>query len=271
MATAAISDNRPLPANPAKGECLIGVSGVSLTIRGNAVLQNVSITVARGQILTLIGPNGAGKSTLLRVILGLLQPEGGQIWLKPDIRVGYMPQHLVVEDTLPLTAGRFVTLGMRAARAKVAGVLAEVGAEHLTDRPLQVISGGERQRVMLARALLRQPDLLVLDEPAQGVDVIGQSELYGLIDRIRKRYGCGVLLVSHDLHLVMATTDQVICLNHHICCAGHPDLVSRHPAYLSLFGKESGKNLALYQHHHDHHHDLHGDVTLASARTPSDG
>ena len=250
---------------------LLEVNSVSLAIHGNGILKNVSLGVAYGEIVTLIGPNGAGKSTLVRVLLGLQKADSGQIKLSPGIRIGYMPQRLVVEETLPLSVRRFVTLGMRARRSQVEEVLNEVGAERVFDRPLLAISGGELQRVMLARALLRQPDLLVLDEPTQAVDVTGQAELYRLIDKIRKVHGCGVLLVSHDLHLVMATTDRVICLNQHVCCAGHPASVSRHPAYLTLFGYDSGRYLAVYQHHHDHQHDLHGDVTASSLGTNTHG
>ncbi len=141
--------------------------------------------------------------------------------------------------------------------------LTEVGAAHVLDAPVQAISGGELQRVLLARALLREPDLLVLDEPIQGVDLNGQYELYDLISGLRRQRGCGILMVSHELHLVMAATDHVICLNRHVCCSGHPDQVARDPAYLQLFGIEGVRTLAIYHHHHNHRHDLHGAVVAA--------
>jgi zinc transport system ATP-binding protein len=241
-------------------EPLLIAENISLTIHGNPILSGVSLAVRVGEIVALIGPNGAGKSTLIRILLGLLQPDQGQITRQPGLRIGYMPQRLTVTDTLPLTVQRFITLGMPATRARVRELLVEVGAATVLDSPVQTISGGELQRVLLARALLRQPDLLVLDEPIQGVDINGQYELYELIGQLRQQRGCGILMVSHDLHLVMATTDQVICLNQHVCCSGHPDHVTRDPAYLELFGLEGARSLAIYHHHHNHRHDLHGAV-----------
>lgn len=232
---------------------------------GSAPLASgITLGAVPGQILALIGPNGAGKSTLVRLVLGLLRPDSGRIMLKPGLRIGYMPQRLSVADTLPLTVQRFITLGMAASRSQVRELLAEVGAEQVLDSPVQAISGGELQRVLLARALLRQPDLLVLDEPIQGVDLNGQYELHDLISNLRRQRGCGILMVSHELHLVMATTDHVICLNRHVCCSGHPDHVARDPAYLELFGLEGARTLAIYHHHHNHRHDLHGAVVAAA-------
>lgn len=241
-------------------ELLLTVEKVNLAIRGNPILQDVSLRVTAGEIVALIGPNGAGKSTLARVALGLLQADSGQVWRKPGVRIGYMPQRLAVDDTLPLSVRRFITLGTPATRARVREVLAEVGATHTLDAPAQAISGGELQRVLLARALLREPELLVLDEPIQGVDVNGQYELYDLISGLRRQRGCGILMVSHELHLVMAATDHVLCLNRHVCCSGHPEQVARDPAYLELFGLDGVRHLAIYHHQHNHRHDLHGAV-----------
>ena len=245
---------------------LLTVENVNFAVRGNPILQAVDLRVTAGEIVALIGPNGAGKSTLVRIVLGLLRPDSGRVSLRPGSRIGYMPQRLTVADTLPLTVHRFVTLGTPASRARVRDALAEVGAAHVLDAPVQAISGGELQRVSLARALLRQPDLLVLDEPVQGVDLSGQYELYELIGGLRRQRGCGILMVSHELHLVMATTDHVVCLNRHVCCSGHPDHVARDPAYLELFGSEGARNLAIYHHHHNHRHDLHGVVVAAEVR-----
>ena len=243
---------------------LIRLEQVSVTFAGQSTLERIDLQVRPGEIVTLIGPNGAGKTTLVRAVLGLLQPTSGVVWRQPRLRIGYMPQKLVVEATLPLSVLRFLRLLPGVSRSKAEAALEEVGAAQVIHKPVQTISGGEMQRVLLARALLREPQLLVLDEPVQGVDVAGQSELYGLITRLRDRYGCGVLMVSHDLHLVMSTTDQVVCLNHHVCCSGHPEQVSGDPAFIELFG-EHAPGLAIYHHHHDHAHTLHGDVVAGQA------
>ena len=245
-------------------EPLISANGVSVTAGAATLLQHVDISVSRGEIVTLIGPNGAGKTTLIRVLLGSLEPSEGVVRRRPGLKIGYVPQHLSPDPVLPLTVERFLTLGGRAGGGRIARALAETGIESLRKRPLDALSGGELQRAVLARALLREPDLLILDEPVQGVDFAGQIELYGLIGDLRKTRGCGVLLVSHDLHLVMAATDRVVCINRHLCCAGHPEAVSRHPEYLELFGARAG-DLAVYTHHHDHEHDLAGHIVPARA------
>ncbi|WP_443191031.1 zinc ABC transporter ATP-binding protein ZnuC [Pseudomonas indica] len=242
-------------------DALVRLSGVGVRYADQAVLEDVRLSVKPGEIVTLIGPNGAGKTTLVRAVLGLLTPDQGEVWRRPRLRIGYMPQKLQVDATLPLTVLRFLRLVPGVDRPKALAALGEVGAEQVIDSPLQSISGGELQRVLLARALLREPELLVLDEPVQGVDVAGQAELYRLITRLRDRHGCGVLMVSHDLHLVMSTTDQVVCLNRHVCCSGHPEQVSGDPAFVELFGQDA-RSLAIYHHHHDHAHDLHGSVVV---------
>jgi len=228
---------------------LVQVEHVNVQFQKYIALQDISLEIKRGEIITLIGPNGAGKSTLVRVVLGLITPQAGKVTRSNSTRVGYMPQRLSVDHTLPLTVERFLSLS-RVKLSLIEQTLEEVGAIQLLKRPFQRLSGGEMQRVLLARALLRCPDLLVLDEPIQGVDVNGQYELYQLIGQIRKQRGCGILMVSHELHLVMAATDHVICLNRHICCSGHPHIVSHHPAYLALFGVSTAQALAIYQHRH---------------------
>ena len=224
---------------------------------GHAILEHISLRLHAGEILTVIGPNGAGKTTLLKLLIGLLVPSSGSVWREPGLRVGYMPQRLAIDPALPLSVERFLQLAERNP-ARIAEIAAEVGIERLLRTPLAAISGGEFQRALLARALLREPELLVLDEPVQGVDMGGQAELYTLIKDVRAQHRCAVLMISHDLHLVMAATDTVLCLNRHVCCAGRPEVVSNHPAYLQLFG--SAAEIAVYTHHHDHAHDLHGDV-----------
>ncbi|MEE9140930.1 MAG: zinc ABC transporter ATP-binding protein ZnuC [Alphaproteobacteria bacterium] len=239
---------------------LLEATGIDVRFDALTVLSDVGVKVHEGEIVTIIGPNGSGKTTLVRVVLGLLEPARGRVALRPGLRIGYMPQHLRVDETLPLTVTRFLRLGGAATSGEMRRVLQEVGAVHLGDSQIHDISGGEMRRVLLARALLRDPDLLVLDEPLQGVDVIGQSDLYRLITRVRDRRGCGVLMISHDLHVVMAATDQVVCLNRHVCCTGRPEAVTRHPEYLALFGPQAADALAVYTHRHDHRHDGQGEV-----------
>lgn len=239
---------------------LVSAQGLTARFGRRVVLQAIDLQVRSGEIVTLIGPNGAGKSTLVRLVLGLLKPSGGRLWVRPNLRVGYMPQRLRLDESLPLSVGGFLALSGIRDRRRLADTAAELGVVHLLQRPMAGLSGGETQRVLLARSLLRQPQLLVLDEPVQGVDVTGQSELYGLIGRIRDRLDCGVLMVSHDLHLVMESTDTVLCINQHLCCSGHPEAISQHPAYLELFGASAVRGLAVYAHQHDHRHDMHGNV-----------
>lgn len=232
---------------------LLEAEHISKVYGGVAVVDRVSLQVQSGRILTIIGPNGAGKTTLLKLLLGLQTPDSGRVRRKSDLRIGYMPQKLQVDSTFVISAGRFLQLASKD-RQRCLDAMTLTGVEHLFDRPFHSLSGGETQRVLLARAVLRKPELLVLDEPVQGVDVGGQQALYSLIRDLKEQLGCGVLMVSHDLHTVMASTDEVLCLNHHICCQGAPDHVSRQPEFLSLFGNQ----LAPYIHRHDHHHDLDG-------------
>ncbi|MGC9387300.1 MAG: ATP-binding cassette domain-containing protein [Hydrogenovibrio sp.] len=217
------------------------------------VLQDVSLTLHPNEIITLIGPNGAGKSTLLKILLGLLKPTSGSLHRKPGLRLGYMPQKIQVDASLPLTVKRFLQLGLpndTNDTIQLDKVINDLSLSTLLDHPLQQVSGGEMQRLLLARSLLRSPELLVLDEPVQGVDLQGQTELYQYIETIRKTYGCGILMVSHDLHIVMKNTHQVLCLNQHICCSGHPHTVSENPAFKALFG-DGFEEVAVYEHHHD--------------------
>jgi zinc transport system ATP-binding protein len=242
------------------GAVLLHTVAMTKRFGGLVALDKLDLEVSRGSICSIIGPNGAGKTTLIKIAMGLLSPSDGQVLLAPDLRIGFMPQRLTLSTTLPISVERFLELGTHAAKGGIAQALAEVGATNLIRTRMQDLSGGELQRVLLARALLQQPDLLVLDEPTQGVDLKGQAELYRLIMQIRERHRCGVLMVSHDLHLVMAATDEVICLNQHVCCHGHPSKVSSDPAYLELFGKRDADTMAFYTHYHTHHHELSGDV-----------
>lgn len=245
---------------PDKKSKLASLNKINLNIQGKKILHDISLELQAGKVLTIIGPNGAGKSTLVRILLGLHKPDSGEIWLKPKLRIGYVPQKISIDSLMPLTVKRFVALAGVKNKHEIVTALKEAGVSQLENQAIQQLSGGEFQRVLMARALLRKPELLVLDEPAQGVDVIGQAELYEKISELKKSYGFGVLMVSHDLHLVMQKTDQVLCLNQHICCSGKPDAVSKHPEYQRLFGGLPLEGLAVYTHQHNHCHDLHGDV-----------
>jgi zinc transport system ATP-binding protein len=254
-------------AAPVVGAALLEIEGLTKSYGGVAALDSVSLSIQPGEIFALIGPNGSGKTTLVRAVLGVLAPDAGTVRRRPGLRLAYVPQQLEIDRSLPLTVGHFLTLGRRVHRPRLIEALGEVGGAELLGRPVHAISGGELRRVALARALLREPDLLVLDEPMSGVDVTGQADLYALIARIRHDRRCGVLLVSHDLHLVMSETDTVICLNRHVCCRGHPESVARDPAYMALFGPTAAAQFAVYAHGHDHVHGA-GDEIIPVA--PSD-
>lgn len=238
-------------------EPLIEGLGLSLKFGNRVILDNVDIDVMPGEIVTLIGPNGAGKSSLVRVLLGLQKLSGGRIKRKANLRVGYVPQRFPLTPNVPIDVKRLLSLTLRAAPADIDAVLAETGIAHLKDASVASLSGGEVQRALLARALLRRPELLVLDEPVQAVDFIGETKLYELISQIRRLHGCGILMVSHDLHMVMAESDRVICLNGHICCEGGPETVRHDPEFIKLFGPQAARVIAAYSHHHDHDHESH--------------
>lgn len=236
---------------------LISAKNLELILSGKEILQDVNLDLNPKEILSLIGPNGAGKSCLVKCLVGLWQPTSGVVHRADHLVIGYMPQHIHVDSTLPMTVAYFLKMGQK--KAHIEEKVEQVGLQQkIIHAQMADLSGGEWQRVLLARALLRNPNLLVLDEPAQGVDLMGQAELYQVLADIRDKSNCAVLVVSHDLNLVMAKTDNVICLNKHVCCYGNPDLVGKDPAFLELFGQIPG--IALYTHHHDHAHDVHGRV-----------
>lgn len=246
--------------NNLTAEELVSLARVDLEFDGKTILDKVSLSVKPAEIVTLIGPNGSGKTSLIRVLLGLVKPTGGDVHRRPGLTIGYVPQRLPVDPILPLSVSRFVALSGARGRDRIEQALARVGASHLIDAQVHHLSGGELQRVTMARAIVRRPDLLVLDEPAQGVDVVGQLDLYDILGHLRAEIGCSIFLVSHDLHLVMAATDQVICLNKHVCCAGKPEAVQRDPEFTRLFGPRAARELAVYTHEHDHNHGLGGEV-----------
>ena len=252
----------------APGQVLVAAEGVSIAFRGKPAVENVAIAVHASEIVTLIGPNGAGKTTLARALLGLAPVLAGRITRKPGLRIGYVPQRFPIDRIIPLSVRRFMSLSEAVPRERAAACLGETGAERIIDAQLSELSGGEFQRVLLARALARDPQLLVLDEPAQAVDFAGGGQLYELITAIRDNRGCGILLISHDLHVVLGASDRVVCLNRHVCCAGTPDAVGRHPEYVRLFGRRSAASLAVYSHRHDHGHGLGGEIVCSPPQPP---
>ncbi len=237
---------------------LISAENLSVTHGVSPVLRDVDFAIERGEIVTVIGPNGSGKSTLIRALLGVLKPSAGRVKRAKGLRIGYIPQKLSIDTSLPMTVRRFLSLPHRIADAQAHAALARTGVSGLESRQMVDLSGGQFQRVLLARALLAEPDILILDEPTQGLDHPGIISFYQLIEQVRQDLGCAVLLVSHDLHVVMGASDRVICLNGHICCQGTPSIVKNEPEYQALFGINDAAALAIYEHHHDHTHDEQG-------------
>lgn len=255
---------------------LVSLAGAGVYRNGRWLVRGVDFTVRPGEIVTLIGPNGSGKSTSAKLATGILRADEGRVDRRAGLRIGYVPQRLAIDWTMPLTVRRLMTLTSSLSADDIDHALDAVGIRHLAGAEVQHLSGGEFQRALLARAMARKPDILVLDEPVQGVDFSGEIALYDLITSIRNATGCGILLISHDLHIVMAETDTVICLNGHVCCRGTPAAVSSSPEYMRLFGDKASRTLAVYSHDHDHTHlpdgrVLHGDGSITDHCHPEDG
>ena len=234
---------------------VIATEGLAVRLGGVQVLHDVTLSIEAGEIVTVVGPNGSGKSTLLRALIGAVAPSRGSVLRGPGLRIGYVPQRLALDPTMPMTVRRLLDLPRRVGRAEAEAAMARAGTVGLGARQVADLSGGQRQRVLLARALLDRPQLLLLDEPTQGLDQRGQAGFYRGIEAIREETGCAVVMVSHELHVVMSATDRVICLNGHVCCEGTPEVVQAAPAWRELFGTGTGGALALYRHDHDHGHD----------------
>jgi len=234
---------------------LITVTQLSVAYGANTVLRKVDLHLSRGEIVTIVGPNGSGKTSLLRAIIGAARPVEGQVVLAPGLKIGYVPQRLHIDQTLPMTVARFMRLTDPVSKAASRAALAAAGVPDLLERQMSQLSGGQFQRVLLARALINTPDVLLLDEATQGLDQPGSAAFYRQIESVRAQTGCAVLMISHDLHVVMSASDRVICLNGHICCQGTPAVVAEAPAYRALFGAGTQGALALYRHEHNHSHD----------------
>ena len=233
---------------------LINLSNCGVKRNQKWLVRGVSLTVSQGQIVTLIGPNGSGKSTTAKIALGILKPDEGVNSIKKNIKVAYVPQKISIDWSLPLRSIDFINLVEKYKINEITEALSMTGIEHLIYRDVRNLSGGEFQRLLMARAIAKKPNFLVLDEPVQGVDYPGEIALYKTIQDIVKNINCGILLISHNLHVVMSQTDHVICLNGHVCCSGAPKSIVKDKEYIKLFGKNIDPTLALYQHEHDHEH-----------------
>lgn len=236
---------------------LITLSDIGVRLGRVQALAHVDFTIDRGEIVTVVGPNGSGKTTLLRTIIGAQKHSSGKITRLSGLRIGYVPQSLSIGATLPLTVGRFLSLPRRNGPEAIQTALQNAGVQGLGDRQMSALSGGQFQRVLLARALIKKPDLLILDEPTTGLDQPGSAALYRQIEQVRADLGTAILMVSHELHVVMSASDRVVCLNGHVCCHGTPEIVASAPEYRALFGSGTQGALALYRHDHDHDHHTH--------------
>ena len=234
---------------------LIAAEKIAVRHGGVQALENVSLAIEPGEIVTIVGPNGSGKTTLLRALIGAQAISAGSVTRKVGLRIGYVPQKLAIDPTMPITVERFLRLPNAFPLNAVLEALEKAGATGLEKRQMTGLSGGQFQRVLLARALLEKPDLLILDEATQGLDQPGSAAFYRLVEQLRSDLGCSILMVSHELHVVMSASDRVICLNGHVCCHGTPAIVASAPEYRALFGSGTQGALALYRHDHDHHHE----------------
>ena len=240
-------------------DLLVKVSDAGLYKDGKWLVKGVNLNITKGKIVTLIGPNGSGKTTTAKIALGLYKNIEGTVERLTN-KISYVPQKVSIDWTLPVRVIDFMVLTQDLQEQEINDALNLTGVEHLKNNNLRELSGGEFQRVLLARAIAKKPDLLVLDEPVQGVDFTGEVELYALIKKISETLKCGILLISHDLHVVMSATDYVVCLNGHVCCSGTPVDVAQNKEYKELFGEKSSQLLSLYEHQHDHVHDSDGNI-----------
>ncbi len=233
---------------------LVKLDKVTLAYGEHIMLRDVDFEMGPSEIVTIVGPNGSGKTSLVKTIIGALMPKSGRVTLRPQLNIGYVPQRLNIDATFPMTVGRFLRLAVDTTKETYEHALEQAGVPQVMGQQLSSLSGGQFQRVLLAKALLGAPDLLILDEATQGLDQLGSASFYRQIEKVRDDTGCAILMISHDLHVVMSASDRVICLNGHVCCAGTPSEVIAMPEYQELFGAEAGGALALYRHHHDHVH-----------------
>ena len=234
---------------------LVNLNKLTVAYSGVVALKNVSFQIDAGEIVTIVGPNGSGKTSLLKAIIGAVVPQEGNVDVKSGLKIGYVPQRLNLDPTLPISVGRFMKLSENVSKKECQRALERAGVAAIMAKQMSELSGGQLQRVLLAKALLGSPEMLLLDEATQGLDQPGAAEFYKQIEKLREETGCAILMISHDLHVVMSASDRVICLNGHICCSGTPQAVAATPEYKELFGADTDGALALYRHNHDHKHD----------------
>jgi zinc transport system ATP-binding protein len=233
---------------------LVSLKNINLSFSSKNILDNINLDIKKNDFITIIGPNGAGKSSLIRLIIGSLQPNSGKIIRNKELKIAYVPQKMQINQTIPIKAEYFLKLNKKIEEKSFKKIVNDLKIADFLHTQLNDLSGGQRQKILLAKALLCQPNLLILDEPAQNLDISGQLEFYNYITKLHQEKKTAILMISHDLHIIMSSTKKVICLNHHICCQGESKIIAQNPDFKEIFGNDMNKLISIYNHYHDHHH-----------------